>query len=60
MNTIIKILLETLLFFLSFLLITFLFDNNINWRMIIIGTILNLDFNIILNWISSKNKDNKK
>lgn len=59
MSTLAKILLETFLFFILFLLITLIFDNSINWKMIIIGTILNLDFNIILNWISSKNKANK-
>ena len=59
MSTLAKILLETFLFFILFLLITLIFDNSINWKMIIIGTILNLDFNILLNWISSKDKSNK-
>lgn len=59
MSTLAKTLLETFLFFILFLLANILFDSSINWRMIIIGTILNLDFNIILNWISSKNKTNK-
>jgi hypothetical protein len=60
MSTLVKILLETLLFFLFFVLLTFLFDKEINWKLIIIGTIVNLDFNIILNWISNKDKSNKK
>ncbi len=60
MKPLMKTLVATTLFFITFLLISFLFDHNINWRLIIIGTILNLDFNIILNWISSKDKNNKK
>ena len=60
MSTTLKILLETFLFFILFLLVTIIFNDDINWKMIIIGTILNLDFNIILNWISSKDKNKKE
>lgn len=60
MSSLAKILIATLVFFLTFLLLSLLFDHEINWKLVIIGTILNLDFNILLNWISSKDKNNKK
>ncbi|MBQ9298187.1 MAG: hypothetical protein IJ223_04020 [Clostridia bacterium] len=49
-----KSLVETVIFFILFTLITFIFDHDINWKLIIIGTIVNLDFNLILNWMSEK------
>ena len=60
MSSLAKILIATLVFFLTFLLLSLLFDHEINWKLVIIGTILNLDFNILLNWISNKDKNNKK
>ncbi len=59
MKPLVKTLIATLVFFLTFLLVSFLFEHTINWKLIIIGTILNLDFNIILNWISNKSDKSK-
>ena len=55
-----KTLLETFIFFIAFTLVVYIFNHEIDWKLILIGTILNLDFNIVLNWISSKDKSNNK
>ena len=59
MKVLLKTLLETLIFFLAFTLVVYIFNHKIDWKMILIGTILNLDFNIVLNWLSSRSEKRK-
>ena len=54
MKILIKSLIETVVFFILFTLVVFIFGDEINWKLIIIGTIVNFDFNILLNWMSAK------
>ena len=54
MKILIKSLIETVVFFILFTVVVFIFGDEINWKLIIIGTIVNFDFNILLNWMSAK------
>ena len=54
MKVLMKSLIETVVFFILFTLVVFLFDDEMDWKIIIIGTIINFDFNILLNWMSAK------
>lgn len=54
MKVLMKSLIETVVFFILFTLVVFLFGDEMDWKIIIIGTIINFDFNILLNWMSAK------
>lgn len=54
MKILIKSLIETVVFFILFTLVVFIFGDEMDWKLIIIGTIVNFDFNILLNWMSAK------